>query len=213
MEAKVEEDVLQLFRVRKTVLQMLEDRGYLVSKDVVDKTLEEFRQEMCRDGEVNRDQLVLQGEAKTDREKIMVFFATPDQAKKDVSVTKIRTYVERMRELSIKRGVVIVPTGLSPFAKQILKELPGRGIIMELFRDSELLVNITEHVLVPKHVLLTPDEKKTLLERYKLKEMQLPRIQLSDPVARYYGLQRGQVVKIVRVSETAGKYVTYRFVV
>jgi DNA-directed RNA polymerase I, II, and III subunit RPABC1 len=114
-----------------------------------------------------------------------------------------------MREENVANAILVLRVDITPFAKQAVQEMSD-SFRIEHFKEAELLVDITEHTLVPDHQVLTPNEKQELLKRYRLKETQLPRIQLNDPVARYYGLRRGQVVKITRPSETAGRYVTYR---
>ena len=72
---------------------------------------------------------------------------------------------------------------------------------------------ILDHELVPKHILLTKEEKKQLLEQLKIRPEQLPWIRASDPVAKLIGAKPGDVVKIIRKSPTAGETVAYRFVV
>ena len=118
-----------------------------------------------------------------------------------------------MKEANVLRAIIVVKINLTPFAKSAVKEMALRGYRMEYFRDSELSVDITEHKLVPEHVVLTNQQKNELLARYRLKPSQLLWIQLQGPVARYFGLKHNQVVKIIRPSETAGRYVTYRICV
>ena len=117
-----------------------------------------------------------------------------------------------MNDQSCNRAIIIYRQSLTPSAAKVMSSMAPK-YFLEKLSESELVVNITEHKLVPQHIVLSDDEKKALLERYKLKETQLPRILLDDPIARYYGLRRGQVVKILRASETAGRYVTYRLAV
>uniref|UniRef100_A0A6G3MLV2 DNA-directed RNA polymerases I, II, and III subunit RPABC1 (Trinotate prediction) n=1 Tax=Henneguya salminicola TaxID=69463 RepID=A0A6G3MLV2_HENSL len=114
-----------------------------------------------------------------------------------------------MQQENVNRSIIVVQQSMTPSAKQALYDMAPK-YILECFLENELMFNIMEHELVPEHIVMTPSEKAELLQRYKLKESQLPRIQITDPVARYLGLQRGQVVKIIRPSETAGRYVTYR---
>eukprot|EP00027_Filamoeba_sp_ATCC50430_P008977 CAMPEP_0168560796 /NCGR_PEP_ID=MMETSP0413-20121227/11253_1 /TAXON_ID=136452 /ORGANISM="Filamoeba nolandi, Strain NC-AS-23-1" /LENGTH=186 /DNA_ID=CAMNT_0008592125 /DNA_START=128 /DNA_END=688 /DNA_ORIENTATION=+ len=185
---------------------MLYDRGYLVPQQLREETLEEFKSKFA--DSPNREALTLLHRKKDDpTDQIFVFF--PDEIK--VGVKTIRGYLEKMKQGAVQRAIIVVQQGLSSFAKQALSEMAPR-FKLEQFIETELLVNITEHVLVPKHIKLSREEKAALLERYKLKESQLPRMQITDPVARYFGLERGDVVKIVRKSETAGRYITYRLV-
>lgn len=73
--------------------------------------------------------------------------------------------------------------------------------------------SILEHFLVPKHRVLSPEEAQEVLERYKVKPHQLPYILASDPVVKILKAKPGDIIEIIRDSETAGKAVYYRVVV
>ncbi|EEH55227.1 uncharacterized protein MICPUCDRAFT_69210 [Micromonas pusilla CCMP1545] len=202
------EKVTKLFRIHKTVHKMLNARGYLVQQKELERDKDSFREAYGDDPK--RESLTLMLPRRDDpSENIFVFF--PEEEK--VGVKTIKEYAKRMKDESVFRAIIVVQASLTPFAKQSLLECASQSFYIEQFQEMELLVNITEHVLVPEHVLLSDAEKRTLLARYKVKDTQLPRIQLHDPVARYYGMRRGQVVRIIRPSETAGRYVTYRLCV
>ena len=77
-----------------------------------------------------------------------------------------------MQEENITRAIIVVQVGMTPSAKKSLADMAPK-YILEHFLESELLTNLTEHELVPEHVIMTPEEKKELLLKYKLKENQL----------------------------------------
>ena len=70
-----------------------------------------------------------------------------------------------------------------------------------------------EHVLVPKHEVLSEAEAKAVLSRFKVAPHQLPVIKISDPVVKALGAKPGDILKITRESTTAGKAIAYRWVV
>lgn len=210
-----EQEISKLYRVRKTILELLRDRGYAVldTDEQLTQSLDDF-ETMLSKNNGNREILTMMKQRRDNlEEQIYVFF--PDEIRnKALGVKPIAEKATKMERDNVQRALVILQTGLTPYARQAVEKVNESGRFrMEVFLENELLVNITQHQLVPEHVVLSSDEKKTLLMRYKLKESQLPRIQKTDPIARYFGLVHGQVVKITRPSETAGRYITYRLCV
>ncbi|CAD5216341.1 unnamed protein product [Bursaphelenchus xylophilus] len=212
MSVNDEQVCYTLWRVRRTVLQMCHDRGYLVTQEELEQTLDQFKEffgDRPSEGNPSRSSLTLLVAHNDDpTDQMYVFF--PEDPK--IGIKTIKAFCQQMQEQNITRAIIVVQGGMTPSSKQAVNDMMPK-YQLEVFLEAELMVNITEHELVPEHVVMTQDEKAELLARYKLKDTQLPRIQLSDPVSRYFGLKRGQVVKIIRPSETAGRYITYRIVV
>ncbi|KAI9227993.1 MAG: RNA polymerase Rpb5, C-terminal domain-containing protein [Piptocephalis tieghemiana] len=201
-----EKEIVSLWKVMRTIYQIASDRGYLVSQSDYDLSYEQFRSEHARNGAVDRAGLMVLATKRDDPlESLQVAFAEETS----VGIKTARKICERMILQGVRRGIIVYQQSMTPSASKVVTAT-ARKVEVEVFSESELLVNVTHHTLVPKHIVLSEAEKATLLQRYRLQESQLPRIQSIDPVARYFGLKRGQVVKIVRPSETAGRYLTYR---
>ncbi|MBN1644768.1 DNA-directed RNA polymerase subunit H [Candidatus Woesearchaeota archaeon] len=74
-------------------------------------------------------------------------------------------------------------------------------------------IDITKHLLVPKHVLVSDSEKKKVTDTLKLSGKELPRMLKTDPSLADLKVKDGDVIKIIRDSKTAGKTVFYRRII
>lgn len=189
--------------------------------------LDSFKAQFSTNGVIDRSRLnFFTSHRENPDERVFVFYSM----ERNVGVKTMRQFINVLEEKNITRGIIIWSDKMTSAAKKVIEAMRLQ-LVLEDFEEAFLLVNITHHQLVPKHEVLTPEEKKDLLQRLyvlrtrkgnpvltyacplanlllvlfyctshysRLKESQLPRIQQVDPVARYFGLTRGQVVKITR---------------
>ena len=152
----------RVHRVRRTVLQMLRDRGYMVDQTDIDQSEDDFFEQ--HGNSPQRDSLTLLVQKRDDpTDQIFVFW--PEDPK--VGVKPIKRYMERMNEEDVKRAILVVQQNMTAFARQAMAEIQSaEGLILEQFQESELLVNITEHTLVPQHTVLTKAVRRSPLSHH-----------------------------------------------
>lgn len=180
--------------VRVTLMEMLSDRGYTKMVPVEDHTLDvSFSVENESTG------------------KLTLVYFIYDQK---VSVKRIKTIKTMIDENPGKYHclILVYKNTITSFARQFITT-DVNSLFVQSFSETDLSFNITKHVLVPKHEVLNPDEKKQVIRQYRVTSKHFPLMLVSDPVARYYGLLPGAMVRITRPSPTAGTHVLYRVVV
>uniref|UniRef100_A0A7N4NNJ5 DNA-directed RNA polymerases I, II, and III subunit RPABC1 n=1 Tax=Sarcophilus harrisii TaxID=9305 RepID=A0A7N4NNJ5_SARHA len=119
-----EEETYRLWKIRKTIMQLCHDRGYLVTQDELDQTLEEFKAQFGdkpSEGRPRRTDLtVLVAHNDDPTDQMFVFF--PEEPK--VGIKTIKMYCQRMQEENITRALIVVQQGMTPSAKQVLRTRP-----------------------------------------------------------------------------------------
>lgn len=182
------------YRTRKTVLEILRDRGYEINDGDINQSIEDFKSDyeskpsqnfiakrQVADGGIEGEE----GATKTKMEPIFVVFATDVEKIGRETINKVITTMEQYTKMNeedtqIKEflnAILIVKGGITPIAKKVsiyFNVYKTRQIqymdmcepfMIETFMQEELLVNITHHDLVPKHTVLADAEKQNLLKK------------------------------------------------
>jgi DNA-directed RNA polymerase subunit H len=125
-----------------------------------------------------------------------------------IGITTVNRLQKFMKEEDVERGIIITEGRYTQAVRQSAKKRK-----IELLPKTFPVFDIFEHALVPKHEILTEEERKQVLVHYKVQPYQLPQIKASDPAVKAIGAKPGDILRIIRKSPTAGEHIAYRYVV
>lgn len=194
-----------IYCARKTILEMMKDRGYNISKHIKDIPFELFIETIADD---NLEILF----EKDDKSKLVVYFFTEI---KSISKKNFKSICDKLiskYEDDNLNIILIFPSKPSSSIKKEIVNTP-KYFNIQLYELKHLIINITKHKLQPKFRVLTDDNIKEICSSLSIPKEQFPKILTTDPISRYYGVKRGQVFEIKRKSMSSGEFVTYRIVV
>ena len=83
----------------------------------------------------------------------------------------------------------------------------------EVFIITEVLKDISKHVMVPTHILLNKENAQKVISDYKLKKQDMKRILEDDPMVRFLYAHKDEIIEIRRTSIISGGSTDYRLVV
>ncbi len=122
------------------------------------------------------------------------------------NVERIQEYIAIMKKMNVIHSIIVYKDNATPVAKKVIEETTD--ILIELFQEEEMQYNITKHYLVPQHELVFEKGRKNTKEFKEKYSDKFPILLKSDPISRFYGYNRGDIIKVTR----KGGHVMYRIV-
>lgn len=132
-------------------------------------------------------------------ESVIIFLIGTDK----LNIDGVKEMISIMNEYNIRHAVMVYQNSITSSARKALDLLYQYRI--ELFALHELQYDITKHAYFCPHEKV---EDITELGFLKNQVSKLPRILISDPVVRYFGFAKGDILRIRRPNQT----IAYRVV-
>merc|ERR1712023_539614 len=108
----------RLFRVYRTIANMLDKRGYMVPPEIRNMTPASFKE---RFGEFPSRAAMTCFVEKADDETNQLFVFFPEDEK--VGVKPVKVYTDRMRAENVSNAIMVLRVDITSFAKQAVQEM------------------------------------------------------------------------------------------
>lgn len=142
---------------------------------------------------------------------MLVIFST----KAHVSEKNLTAFIEFARENGHNSGIIIV--SMSRPSDTVLAGLRsyisnGDAPLVQIFELRHLQFNISKHVKVPKHRLVTAQELPDILKANNVdKPNYFRKIDSQDAMAKWIGARPGDVIEVTGMCETSAENKRYLF--
>lgn len=129
--------------------------------------------------------------------------------------SSVRSDMKKRLNPAIHKRVIVVfrevPLNVDAAFRKLREDINAPQLRVEVFALAEVQYNVTRHYLVPRHERVSEAVSiASVLKKYGVKKGQLPIITKNDPVARYLGVEPGELVRVTRNSATGGEHAVYR---
>jgi DNA-directed RNA polymerase I, II, and III subunit RPABC1 len=191
--------IISIYNSRKHLLEILDERGFTVAN---------YSNFSITDVGIltENNQLDMLLENSTTNKKIYVKYYVTKLIKPQniYDIVEDLFHLESILEKKDDLMIVIKDEPNDTLLENIKDIWTSEKIYISLVNIKRLQFNILKHTLVPKHTILTDDEKELFMKKYNiLDNSQIPDISYFSPVSIVIGLRPDDIVKIERASRTA----------
>jgi DNA-directed RNA polymerase I, II, and III subunit RPABC1 len=124
-------------------------------------------------------------------------------AQEKMNIDSIKEFVYYLESKKIQHGIIIYQTTITSSTKKVIDNL--FQFCIEIFELKELVYDITQFKYYCHHECVSPSESLEIKKKFG---HSLPSLLKSDPVVRYYGFSKGDIIRIFRKNNT----IAYRIV-
>ena len=199
------------WRINRTLVQKLQDTGYDVRPEdeaavVSREAFEEAYPDAIREpATMERKFLPLAGTMAESRAPNGVYLAFGVSEGKNILLGHVDRLESALQTNRVTTAFFVVNRPIHARAASYLRTLAETYRIV-VFRQEQLVFNVTRHRRVPRHRLFTPYEASQWLSTTLLKRSQLPRIFEDDVMAKYYDALPTDLIAVTNPSPTVTSF-------